>query len=165
MTTHYPDRGFSPSFLSPHSSFSFSTMESMSDLFAQMASGGPLPPSMTRPRVSMGPSSILTAARDDNVALIRSLCAPPSSTAVDSCNQIGQSAIHIACIHGRLASVELLLELGSDPSLPNDRGSTPLHFAATAKRNVKEVVALLLSKGADPDTMDNVRETAVRNVF
>ncbi|GHP11214.1 hypothetical protein PPROV_000994400 [Pycnococcus provasolii] len=154
MTTHYPDRGFSPSFLSPHSSFSFSTMESMSDLFAQMASGGPLPPSMTRPRVSMGPSSILTAARDDNVALIRSLCAPPSSTAVDSCNQIGQSAIHIACIHGRLASVELLLELGSDPSLPNDRGSTPLHFAATAKRNVKEVVALLLSKGADPDTMD-----------
>lgn len=127
-------------------------MESMSDLFAQMSSSSL--PSMTRPRVSMGPSSILTAARDDNTALIRSLCAPPSSTAVDSCNQIGQSAIHIACIHGRLASVELLLELGSDPSLPNDRGSTPLHFAATAKRNQKEVVALLLSKGADPDAED-----------
>ena len=53
--------------------------------------------------------------------------------------QIGQTALHVAALHGNLEASLALLELGMDVNMTNLRGSTPLHFAAAAKRNTVQI--------------------------
>jgi len=69
-------------------------------------------------------------------------------------NAIGQRALHIACLHGCLEAIKALLECGADANVQNDRGGTPLHFAANAKAHAAEAVRLLLAAGADPQVAD-----------
>jgi ankyrin repeat protein len=42
-----------------------------------------------------------------------------------------------------------LLDLGADVNAENERFSTPLHFAAAAKKRTREMCELLLDAGAD----------------
>jgi ankyrin repeat protein len=65
-------------------------------------------------------------------------------------------ALALACQHGRLQVVRLLLDAGEDPNRYNPVGchshSTPLHQAALAGHS--EVVQLLIERGAKVDTRD-----------
>ena len=64
-------------------------------------------------------------------------------------SQIGQTATHIAALHGNLEALTALLDCKADPSIRNERGATPLHFAATAKKNAARCCSVLLERGAD----------------
>lgn len=65
-------------------------------------------------------------------------------------SQIGQTATHIATIHGSIDALEALLSAGAKPDVQNDQGATPLHYAINADKNWRESCVLLLSKGANP---------------
>src|SRR6266571_4261560 len=59
----------------------------------------------------------------------------------------GNSALHVAALHGNAEAVELLLAAGVDGNGTNKYGATPLIYAAG---NPKKVRALL-AHGADPN--------------
>lgn len=60
------------------------------------------------------------------------------------CNQIGQTALHVAALWGHVEAIEALLELGAEVDVQNCGGATPLHFAAMAKSRAPEVRPVML---------------------
>lgn len=70
------------------------------------------------------------------------------------------SCLEYAIYHSPLAFIRTLLELGADPNAPDDCGFPSLiaalsctnpHPGAPGRKDVAEIVALLLAFGADPD--------------
>ena len=53
---------------------------------------------------------------------------------VDQRDERGRTALHVAAASGSLASVKVLLELGSDPAVGDDYGFNALHWAAQEGR-------------------------------
>lgn len=98
------------------------------------------------------PEAILTQAKDNSAAGIRALC--DAGVPVEFCNQIGQTALHVAALWGSVDAAKELLDLGANVNAENARGSTPLHFAAAAKARVREICELLLDAGADTGLPD-----------
>lgn len=66
--------------------------------------------------------------------------------------QDGNSALHIACIHGYLECAKSLIDSGATLDLPNSVCATPLHLALSAKHS--HVAMYLLHAGADCDVQD-----------
>mmetsp|Transcript_22718 Transcript_22718/g.63092 ORF Transcript_22718/g.63092 Transcript_22718/m.63092 type:complete len:432 (+) Transcript_22718:100-1395(+) len=97
---------------------------------------------------------ILTLARDNRFNDVRRAVEAGLSP-VNYANQIGQTSLHIAALHGAVETLEVLIELGIDVNIQNQRGTTALHFAAAAKRNAKAAVETLLKAGADPYIVDS----------
>ena len=74
-----------------------------------------------------------------------------------SADGFGITPLIYASKHGHEDLVKLLLNMGADPNLANQRGCTPLHFAVGNFGTVKFVVGtvkLLLEARADPDKAD-----------
>ena len=71
-----------------------------------------------------------------------------------------RAALVLACMHGQVRVVQLLLDAGVDPNQYNPEGfhahSTPLHQAVWANR--EPVVRLLVERGARPDVRDLVHD-------
>ncbi|KAL4860020.1 putative 4-hydroxy-4-methyl-2-oxoglutarate aldolase [Chlorella vulgaris] len=105
-----------------------------------------LPP----PRFS--PDSILQAAKNNDVSALRKLI--DMGVRVNYCNQIGQTALHVAALWGSVEAARELLHQGADVNGENSRGTTPLHFAAGAKSRVPEICRVLLDAGADTGLSD-----------
>jgi ankyrin repeat protein len=61
------------------------------------------------------------------------------------------TALMVAVGGGNEKLVELLLSVGADPNLGDDRGETPLTLAALNPLGSVDVVRLLLRAGADPN--------------
>ncbi|GIL69469.1 hypothetical protein Vretimale_13583 [Volvox reticuliferus] len=97
--------------------------------------------------------AILALARDNKADDIRRLVTE-GEMAVDAANEFGQTALHVASLWGNLEAMKVLIELGADVDVPNSRGSTPLHFAASAKRHPRAVCQILLDAGADTEAVD-----------
>lgn len=100
----------------------------------------------------MDPLAVLMFARDNKVAEMEaalSLGVPP-----DVSNQMGQTALHIACLWGSFKVAEKLLDMGANVNIQNSRGQTPLHFAASARQRAKEVCEMLIKRGASKDIKD-----------
>ena len=68
----------------------------------------------------------------------------------------GRSAIHFAAKHGRVATLEVLLDMQLDDELQDKQGCTALHLAAAADQS--QVIELLVDIGSDVD----VRAGSVR---
>jgi len=98
-------------------------------------------------------SQILTLARDNCATEIRQVV-QSGICPVDYANPIGQTALHVAALHGNVESITSLLELGLDPNIQNSRGLTALHFAAAANARAPETCQALVSAGADPYLAD-----------
>ncbi|KAL4235985.1 hypothetical protein ACF0H5_004373 [Mactra antiquata] len=72
---------------------------------------------------------------------------------VNSCNEQGQTPLHVACKHGHTDAVIELLKLGADFSaLDRHSGRTPLHYACS-NSNI-DIVKYLLKNGAVPYDQD-----------
>lgn len=67
-----------------------------------------------------------------------------STSAIDTCDAQGRTALCWATIRDDLSSVQTLLAFGADPNIPDYTGSTCLHFARSP-----EVCHSLLEKKAD----------------
>lgn len=116
---------------------------------------------MTSKTEPVNPTMLLSCARDNNVQGIRKLVTE-SNIPVDYGNVIGQTALHIAALQGNVEAVVTLLYLALQAKIPNfvniqnQRGQTPLHFAAAAKKNALQLCNILLDADADPFLDDSM---------
>jgi hypothetical protein len=71
-----------------------------------------------------------------------------------------RTPLHFAVLKNRPAMVDLLLRLGADASLKDDRGNTPLGYASP--KTDRRIAELLVAAGADPaEQRSNRFESAV----
>jgi ankyrin repeat protein len=63
-------------------------------------------------------------------------------------DQFKETALHQACASGDLAAVKLLIEADANTDVEMESGITPIMLAAEAPKNGKEIVAVLLARGA-----------------
>lgn len=69
-----------------------------------------------------------------------------------------ETPLHMAAYHGHLSICALLLKNGADPNASGADGESPLFFAS--RRSRSEVVALLLSSGANMDMLNRYGDRA-----
>uniref|UniRef100_A0A7M4EFR0 Ankyrin repeat domain 52 n=1 Tax=Crocodylus porosus TaxID=8502 RepID=A0A7M4EFR0_CROPO len=67
---------------------------------------------------------------------------------IDEPNAFGNTALHIACYMGQDAVANELVNCGANVNQPNEKGFTPLHFAAVST-NGALCLELLVNNGAD----------------
>ena len=103
----------------------------------------------------MATMALLRAAKqNDPTGLVAAL----EEASPDTANGIGQTSLHVACLHGHFEIVKLLITAGADVNVVNQFGVTPLHYAA--KPNDKHgdqmvnVVKALIEAGADTKAKD-----------
>ena len=133
------------------------------EMQAAQQGGGPRAPS-TLTRATRGPPpglppskwrndvSILSYGLKDDVAnLARKL---NQGSSPNSCNQMGQTALHVAAIWGAMKVGQLLVERGANVNARNQMsGATPLMMAA--QRGRVEFARFLIDNGADALMQDD----------
>ncbi|XP_058830150.1 tyrosine-protein kinase Shark isoform X2 [Topomyia yanbarensis] len=67
---------------------------------------------------------------------------------IDSKNQDGQTAVHLACLHAEARILEKLIERGANINNRDAQGNTPLHYACRKQGGI-EMVRLLINAGAN----------------
>lgn len=90
------------------------------------------------------------AARAGDVSLVKQLA---TGSSIDERDGTGETPLLAAALAGQDEIVDLLLTLGADARLANDRGMSPLHAAAFA--GDLEAVKRLQAAGADIGAADN----------
>lgn len=98
--------------------------------------------------------------RGDSVAVKQHLAAGTDINTRDVYG--GSSPLISACLFGKSAIAQLLIDAGADINLRNNDGSTALHTAAFFGR--PELVSLLLKKGADKKVRNKYGQTAYESV-
>jgi hypothetical protein len=94
--------------------------------------------------------TIFAAVALERPDLVRQLIAddPKWLSARMSLFEHRRTALHLAVLRNLPEMVALLLELGADPSAPDDRGNTPLNYASA--RVDERIAARLIAAGAQP---------------
>lgn len=112
--------------------------------------GRPIP---APPRGAMRPEPALHRAvkLDDATRVAEILDSDPN--AVSSQDREGNTALHVAIAHDRVALIEMLLVRGADPNAPAGQGRTPLH-EVTQRSTRTELVDRLLDAGAALEPRD-----------
>ncbi|KAG2445106.1 hypothetical protein HYH02_008973 [Chlamydomonas schloesseri] len=99
------------------------------------------------------PLALLGLARDNKADDIRRAI-KDEGLKPDAANEFGQTALHVAALWGNVEAIQALVECGADVNITNSRGSTPLHFGASAKKNTLAACQALLDAGADTENVD-----------
>lgn len=100
---------------------------------------------------------LLRAARDGDFDAVRHYA--EEGAALETRDDQGRTALHIAAERGYTQSVEILHEMGADMNARDRNGETPLHRAARQPLG-KETSALLILLGADITLRNRFGETA-----
>ncbi|RXN18576.1 ankyrin-2-like isoform X11 [Labeo rohita] len=90
-------------------------------------------------------TSFLRAARAGNIEKVLEFL--KSGQDISTCNQKGNTALHIACLAGQKEVAKLLVKRGADVNSQSQNGFTPLYMAA--QENHLEVVRYLLENGGN----------------
>ncbi len=85
--------------------------------------------------------------------------AAPDHFAINEVNEVHQTLLHIACVHGQHNTAKVLLAAGADPNLRDADARTPLHEACSAGWSA--LCETLLAAGADPTLADGYGDCAV----
>uniref|UniRef100_A0A669Q1U8 Ankyrin 2 n=1 Tax=Phasianus colchicus TaxID=9054 RepID=A0A669Q1U8_PHACC len=100
---------------------------------------------MTRKPISDSNASFLRAARAGNLDKVVEYL--KSGIDINTCNQNGLNALHLAAKEGHVGLVQELLERGSAVDSATKKGNTALHIASLAGQ--AEVVKVLVKEGAN----------------
>jgi len=99
---------------------------------------------------------LLAACYNNNEAVLALLKAGADTELKDN---MGYTALMIACYKGYIGVARLLIEHGAQVHTATSNNATALTFAATLGQ--KELVRLLLIYGADPLKKDNTGRSAI----
>lgn len=97
------------------------------------------------------------AIRDGNQLAVRRVLASGASAYRRTAS--GSSPLAVACSLGHRAVAGMLIEHGADPNTADDRGFTPLHWAAF--KNVPDLVELLIDRQAEVNARTSTGATAL----
>lgn len=106
--------------------------------------------SSTRGLASGGGAAHAAAAAGSHEVL--TMLVERNETVAHTCDSLGNSPLHVACIHGQAAAAHLCLARDVEIDERNDAGCTPLALAAS--HGSVEAVRLCLEKGASVDAVD-----------
>ncbi|XP_048250512.1 serine/threonine-protein phosphatase 6 regulatory ankyrin repeat subunit A-like [Haliotis rufescens] len=95
----------------------------------------------------------------DNNSNIKSRDNPAAAARVNIEDNTGNTALHVASIHGSKECVDMLLKAGADVKVQNETADTPLHDASRC--GSEKCVDLLLKAGADVKVQNNSSYTAL----
>jgi rhodanese-related sulfurtransferase len=118
--------------------------QSVADLRAWLAEQG-FPPDGVNTTTANRTTPLMQAARLGALAVAAELIAADAD--LDARNSDGNNALWLACFHGSLEMMDLLIGKGIALDNQNDNGATCLMYAASASKTA--VVAKLLEAGAD----------------
>ncbi|KAL2992602.1 hypothetical protein AAZX31_10G056700 [Glycine max] len=76
---------------------------------------------------------------------------------IDEPVEDGDTALHLTCLYGHLACVQLLLERGANIEANDEDGAIPLHDACAG--GFTEIVQLLLSRANDAEHIKRMLES------
>lgn len=89
-------------------------------------------------------SPVMEAVNSDNHTVLTAI-GEAEGTRIDLLSGAGATALGLAAEAGKVAMVELLLNLGASQEVPNPQGNTALHLALIADR--MEVAMLMIARG------------------
>ena len=95
-----------------------------------------------------GSSPLHASAASGDLVVLQRLADSCDPDELERANGTGRVPLSVACAHGQVSAVQLLMELGADPVLASERGSMPLLEAVQA--NSRACAKLLLEAGASP---------------
>lgn len=110
--------------------------------------------------ISSEEPNIWTAAAEGDLHAVRHHL--ENQVSVDAKEVSGLTPLHVATLFGQSEVAVLLLSIGADVSLANDKGNTALHMAAFFGRT--DIVRVLLKSGADPTVRNELGYNSVDNV-
>jgi ankyrin repeat protein len=92
---------------------------------------------------------------------VNAVSAPPAFPVKNGIVNLGDfTPLMLASTYGPPEVVRMLLEAGAKVDARDHRGMTPLHFAVSSETQNREIVRLLLDKGAEPAAKMETEETA-----
>ncbi len=82
---------------------------------------------------------------------------------INSINEVGETALHYACIFGNLDVIKYLINSGADVNLKTTAGDTPLFYAVTKNHLhiIKYFVENLKSLNLNLNHQNDLGETAI----
>ena len=88
-----------------------------------------------------GLSALHLAAKNNHCLMLQAMAEKGADVNItaDAPAEIGMTPLHSACIYGNADMVELLIKLGADDTMKNDKGETPAHMAVQKKIFYKEI--------------------------
>lgn len=88
-----------------------------------------------------GLSAMHLAARNNHCSMVLAMAQKGADINVmaDSPAEIGMTPLHEACVYGNVKIIDLLMSLGADDTIKNNKGETPAHMAVQKKIFYKEI--------------------------
>ena len=80
-------------------------------------------------------SELLKSSRHRTANRVKKFLLDNTNIDLDIKDKNGYAALHLACLSGNLATVKILVENKAKLDFPDDRGNSPLHFAARLSEN------------------------------
>ncbi len=120
---------------------------------------------MTQPNIDA--QTFLTAVYQGNVEQLRKYL-HQDATLANTCDEQGNSALHIAAHNLHVEVIRLLLSHGADVNATGHFGAKPIHAACDVREVPvpaiqKEILQLLINKGADVNAKNKNRITPLHN--
>ena len=84
---------------------------------------------------------------------------------VNSVNNSGETALHLACKNQNMEMIKFLLAKGANIQAKTTDKNTPLHYATASKTSSIEIVDYLITKGAKMDTLNSSDEAPIEGTI